>query len=466
MSSKSRAQEPPTRQISLMSQKRTFRGWLIIIFAVGLLIRIPVLIPVINNPDVAILASDSREYLALANNLIEFGVYSAEKDPPPLPVEHNRTPTYALFLLPFVYIWGEVPAIPVTILQLILGAGIGCLAGLLGKQLLNESVGVMAGWVAILSPISVVMSAFIYTEIVFTVLLLGGLCLMLYGIDNQRRWSVFFAGALLAAATLTRPILLPILLVIGFGALLYAGFDRRRVVYALGTIFLAYILVTPWMARNAQQFGRFSLTTISDTNLYYYNAASLRAHLTGQSLDDARLELAVRLEQMEPDDSRWPAARERALAREIILQTPLAFAWYNGVDALNGFRPGFSFMLSLFAEPDAVGDIIRTFTDGTIRDALQVLHWQNAFILLAEVYMLAYLVILTLSMLAGAALLIVEKRWALLILALGVSSALLYLPGIASNARFRMPVEPLFAVVAAYVWFSMVQKFYSNEESR
>lgn len=452
----------------VIQQRKTlsFGQWLGILVVIGLLLRLPVVFAVVRQPDVAILASDSREYLALANNLIDYGVYSTEKNPPPLPLEHNRTPIYAAFLMPFVFIWGAAPLVPIVASQALLGLLIAPLTALFAAHFWGQRFGVIAGLIAVLSPMSAIMSGYVYTEVFFTLLLLGGLFLAVKSIANERWLTGVLSGLLLGSAALTRPILLPTLSIIAIGLLFYVLKQKNGLPYAAAIICVSFLPLLPWMARNATLFGRFSLTTISDTNLYYYNAASLEAHLTDQSLDETRQRLAIELESIDAEGSRWPAARERELARGIILDTPLAFAWYNGVDAINGFRPGFSFLLSLNGQDDSVAVAVRTFTDGTFADAIQVVREQPIGVMLLQLYMVIYLLVLLLMLLGGIVILFIERQWHILLLCLGISGALLYLPGIASNARFRMPVEPLMATIGAYGIVFIAQKLMAKDSLR
>ncbi|MCC6905239.1 MAG: hypothetical protein IT326_05295, partial [Anaerolineae bacterium] len=210
------------------------------------------------------------------------------------------------------------------------------------------------------------------------------------------------------------------------------------------------IIVAPWLIRNQIHFGRFSLSSIGDNNLYFYNATSLYGHLNGLTFEEAQQVFEERWAAHQPWMDRWPNALEGRLAREYILAHPFAFAFYNGVDALNGLRPGFSYFLSLLDTSKQTQLAIRSFQELNIRTAPQVWLSQGGVIKAIQVYMAAWVVVLF----AGAGsglwrLLAIERRWdtaLFLILAL----MLLYLPGAASNARFRMPVEPLLALFAAY----------------
>jgi hypothetical protein len=185
-------------------------------------------------------------------------------------------------------------------------------------------------------------------------------------------------------------------------------------------------IVGPWVARNGILSGQFVVSAIDRVNLLYYNAASLEAHRLGISIDEARNRLNERVTaQTDPSADGYTE-----VAREVILTHPLAFVWYNGLDALNGLRPGFTFMRSL-----AGVSMDRSGTGPPVG--------------VIEIYMGMFVAALAVGSLAGWVVLTLRREWRSLVLLALIPVLLLYLPGLASNARFRAPVEPFLAIAAA-----------------
>lgn len=405
------------------------------------------MISIFSEPQRAILASDSRQYLGLAAILASHGVFS-QTPPPPLQPEVLRTPGYPAFIAPFMLLWGPQPLKALVAAQAIIGALTAVGVALLGRWLFDERTGSLAGVTYALAPMSAVMTGYVYAETLFAACLVGGAVLLVRGLEDERWWLSAAGGVLFGMATLTRPIgllLLPLLILIPLTRVPLRSAWR----YALALIASFMLVVGAWMGRNAFYFGHFGLTTISNLNLYYYNAASLEAHRLGISLEEARAMLAERLSEQPPDDSRWPGSREGALARSIILEHPVAFAWYNGLDALNGLRPGFSFMLGLLDESGGTRDPISAFIAGDIPAILTAMRGQRVVILLLEGYMLLFTGLLVGLSVAGSLMLLLRRRWSEVVLLALIPALLLYLPGIASNARFRAPVETFLAILAA-----------------
>jgi 4-amino-4-deoxy-L-arabinose transferase-like glycosyltransferase len=431
-----------------MSERpRSFRSILLIVLLVALLARLPVMLAVVRHPGRAILGSDARQYLGLAANLARYGVFS-ETPPPVLEPHILRTPGYPTFISLFVPLWGARPLGPLGVAQWMIGAGVALGVAALGCRLFGRRVGALAGVVYALAPISVVMTGYAYAETLFAAWLVGGALLLAAGLDRGQWWLSGLAGLSFGAAALTRPIglpLIPLLLAIPSARLPLRRAWRHTLALLVGFMLLA----GAWMARNERHYGRFSLSIISDLNLYYYNAASLEAHRLGIPLDEARTQLDERLATWPVGDDPWPAAPQGALARATILAHPIAFAWYNGLDALNGFRPGFSFLLGLFDPSAERREAVAVFMEGRIPDALAALRAQAALILALEGYLLIFVAALAALSLMGLAVLLLRKQWMEVILLALLPTLLLYLPGIASNARFRAPVEPFLALLAA-----------------
>jgi 4-amino-4-deoxy-L-arabinose transferase-like glycosyltransferase len=431
----------------MTDRPRSLRSLLLIVLLVALLARLPVMLTIVHHPERAILGSDARQYLGLAANLARYGVFS-EVPPPILEPHALRTPGYPAFIALFVPIWGVRPLGPLAVAQGIVGALTAVGVAVLGFRLFNRRVGALAGFACALAPISVVMTGYAYTETLFAAWLVGGVLLLLTGLDRGQWWLSGLGGLAFGAAALIRPIglpLVPLLLAIPLARLPL----RRAWRHALALLAGFMLLAGAWMARSYAHFGRFSLSIVGDLNLYYYNAASLEAHRLGIPLDEARAQLDEQLASWPARDSLWPAARQGSLARATILAHPVAFAWYNGLDALNSFRPGFSFLLGLFDPSADRRDVVAVFMSGGIPAALAALRSQAALILALEGYLLLFVAALVVLSLVGLVVLLTRKKWMEVILLVLIPALLLYLPGIASNARFRAPVEPFLAILAA-----------------
>lgn len=409
------------------------------------------------DPERAVLGSDTDQYLQVASILFEDGKVGVIT-PTGFQPEIIRAPGYPVFLSLFMPIWGRRPLGAVIVVQAILGALIAVGVALLANRLFDTRTGLAAGIIYALAPMSIIVTGFAYTETLFAALLVGGCLLLIYGQDDDKWPLSLLSGLAFGLATLTRPIgqmMFPLLVLIPMlrGPLKQTW--RHTLVMAI-----AFMLpVGGWMARNNSYYDRYSLTVIGDLNLFYYNAASLEAHYNDISIDEARERLNERLANTPGDGTRWPANRQAAIAHEVIYSHPLAFAWYNGVDALNGLRPGFSFMLKLVNHVDDDYDPIRVFMGGDLPAMLDTLRSQAVVIALIELYMLLFVGVLVVGACAGAVILLIRRRWVEMIMLGLIPALLLYLPGLASNARFRAPTEPLLAILAAITLVELIRLY-------
>ncbi len=434
-----------------------FKRALLLIFILALTARAGVLVAILPDSERAVLGSDTDQYLQVASILHEdgrVGIITSTGFRP----EIIRTPGYPVFLALFMPVWGTRPLGAVIVTQVILGALIAVGVAVLANRLFTSSIGLAAGLIYALAPISIVLSGFAYTETLFTALLVSGVLLLIEGQDHNKWLLSLLSGLIFGLATLTRSVglyIFPLLVVF----LMLRGEIKNTWRQALVMVTAFILLVGGWMARNNFYYDRYSLTVISDLNLYYYNAASLEAHRQGISIDESRKMLNERLADTPGDGTRWPANREGTIAREIIFAHPLAFAWYNGVDALNGLRPGFSFMLKLVNHVDDDYDPIRVFMGGDFSAMLDTLRSQDVGIVLVELYMLLFVILLVIGACAGAVILLIRRRWDEVVLLGLIPALLLYLPGLASNARFRAPTEPLLAILAAVTLVELIRLY-------
>lgn len=424
---------------------RPLHSSLLLIFLVALAARAPIVWGLA--PDFSRLLdySDSQQYFGLAQNVEAIGVYTLSTAPPYLP-EVWRTPGYPLFLALLIRIGGPEPLWLVVATQALIGATTACGVSALATLLSGARAGVWAGGIYALAPMPVVMVGYMYAEVLFSAALIVSLLVLIAGLRRCRIALTGMAGAVYGLSILIRPIGMPVLFLLAavpfLGLPFKAAWKHSAAFLVAGLVFLS-----PWLIRSYRNYGRLGLTSISDNNLYYYNAASLHAYLTGLTFDEAQAELADRLERTPLPEDRWPTAREGILARQIILAHPFAFAWRNGLDAANGLRPGFSYMLSLFPPASPVRNPIEIFRSGTPGEILSVLWRQPLMILVMQAYMAIFVGVLAATSAIGCIALTAQRQWLELTLLAAVPAAFLYLPGIAGNARFRMPVEGLLIVL-------------------
>lgn len=444
---------------NVLRANRIPRSWLLILL-LALIVRGLVFSAILSDPARLFYYLDSEQYLDAAQGLVETGRFGTFGEDGAFQAEVWRTPGYPVFLAVLIGVsQNPMPLALAAAVQALIGVavtlGTMVLAYKLSAQMGLDSkrIAILAGGLYALAPISAVMTAYLYAEIVFSAWMLAAALLIVLALEHRRIGLAALAGVCYGAAILTRPIgllLIPLLVLLPFSDTQPpSGEVKSQTIlrsgsYAAALLVGLMLLTGAWLYRNYHYYGRFALASVSDSNLLYYNAASLEAHRQGIGIDEARDQLYGRLGNMLIPASRWPFGNDGLVARQVIMEHPISFGWYNGIDALNSLRPGFGFMLSVVGEdlslspPDLWGQG----------------RWP---LLVLEGLMLLHLLIMVAGFLIGWVVLVVRRRWLALLLLGVIPALLLYLPGLASNARFRAPVEPFLVIAAAIGWMTLVK---------
>ena len=339
-----------------------------------------------------------------------------------------RPPGYPA-ILAVMRLMHDSPAF-VSLLQTGFGIAVIGLTYFVGKKLGGEAVGALAAWWVALSPILVIDSSVILTEVPYTAFLLLAVYfvapLVEHGTLGNRRWAG--AGLTLGLATLIRPISLyaPIAVLVA----LAASRSRLRNL-ASGLVFLVAFSVPVglWMARNHAVTGVATISTIQGINLAYYRAAGAIAAEQGSTVEQARAQIISRV-TAESEPGMNPAELSQVESRvglEEIAEHPAGYllAAAKGL-ALTLFGPARSHIQERFHSTPI------EFLAGP----LSILSAASASLLV-------------LAAGVGMLLWIREKRWrALFILLVPTAYLLLIGAGQEAWARFRIPVEPLLAILA------------------
>jgi len=197
-------------------------------------------------------SSDSVTYDTIAWNLARgmgfqlagsSGLYPTAFSPPGLP-----------FVLSLLYRTVGHSFLAAVVLMCVLGALVPAAARALGRAMFGPAVGRIAGWLVALDPLLVFFSGYVMTESLFTLLLLVALVVSVSWLKRPSGARALGAGLLWGAATLTRPVALPLPVLtlawawgpLGLGL---SGAERRRqaALLLLGTA----LCIAPWTIRNA-----------------------------------------------------------------------------------------------------------------------------------------------------------------------------------------------------------------------
>ena len=256
-------------------------------------------------------------------------------------------------------------------------------------------------------------------------------------------WLLLGAGA--GALVLVRVVWLPFLPVLA----LYVAWRRRRRATA-GFLLGACLVLGGWMARNEWRAGYPGISTAGAVNLGRYQAAAVTARANGTAFAEEQRRIDDRLAAA-PDQAAQGRLAAR-LGRQAWLEHPWLFTRVWLVADIRNLLPATGDALRYFGVPVGGAGTLAAWQSGGWRTALNGYFggapWALALALPDTLAVLAKYM----AALAGAFWLWrrTPQRRPELLLALTLLVWLLLAPGVAAHPRFRVPVEPLLAVLAAW----------------
>lgn len=394
------------------------------------------------------------EYIMLARNIAENGVFSVSPEAPFFP-DAYRTPGYPIFIVPFL-IFGTLMPYMLIVANIILAALSGLLVFAIGKQLFARStIPFLAALAFVVEPVGATrLTMLIFPDVLFTFLML----LSLYTIVRfSEMRNIFVSGLLLGSAILVKPIaqFLPLLflavLAVAQRASLRAFLLKTAPVFLCG----AALLVIPWSLRNFSHFHTFQLASIGHYTFYITNVPYYYAHKEQRSAFSVSEEFFERLPKKENH------IRQRSFAYSDILLAPFfsvlredfwGYARFHAQQTAkffltDGLRDAARWMGGGVLDNSGVyfGTLAAQRKFGDIGRALARPDPSNLLFLAGTLFWSFVFFFTLVSFVVG-----VRRRQYLLIIffIFALYFAVLTAPDV--NARYRYPVSPFLFFLAAY----------------
>jgi hypothetical protein len=419
---------------------------------------------------------DSREYIALARNLVSSHSFTRDTVPPFRP-ELFRTPGYPLLLAAsfMVHRWPQRPLsdstsfiVQALLVQLLLSLSTVWLTRKLGLELgLGPVSSAFAALLVGLSPNLAFLSSKLISEALFTPMLLVCVLLLNRYRLNGRALDLIGTGVCCGLLILVRPIATFFPFLIALYLLWLAVVPRliahrSSLIAPFALLASASIVIAPWVIRNGTRTGRYIISTASEHNIYLYDAATVLAAEKGITIPQARdsmmAEAQTRFGPIDTNDEATMWQRLAAVARPHFFRRPTLAApvWLFGVfaDFLNPISVG-PLLIHSGATPAAgsanlLQSSLALLVKGKVTQAFST-AWRvrvgGAPLFILVVLACAALFNLILIWFGFASLVLRRTRglfWLLL--------PILYftfLTGTVGDARFRAPIEPLLCLFAA-----------------
>lgn len=430
----------------------------VVIFFVALLLRLILFLIAVPHPD-RFVEVDSREYDALAKNMIRSGVYSMSQGPPFLP-DVLRVPGYPVFLSLFYLLFGEGPCWPI-VGQLLLGALTCLLTYRLASRLFSAKAGMIAGLLLSFDLLSINFNNLLLSETLFTFLLLLGLYFLWRGLERHSISDLLLASVSIALTPLCRTVGLYFFVALALLVFFHRGWDlAHRLGRVLIFVLFPLLAISAWSYRNyrAADFPGFSLS--GNYNLLFYRAAAVEAELEGTSFEEKQREMMLQFaefdgEEMKSEYEYLRTARKNSMYRDravkIITEHPLVFLKIEAWGMFNMlFTPTRSSLAALLGVP--TGEPIFLFWKSRSLDEIIAGLRSSPLLFL----LLIFLQLLFLVVMWGAVLVTV---WQLLRQRENLRLVFLLLPicyfafasgGPEAYSRFRVPIMPYLIILASY----------------
>ncbi len=418
---------------------------LFILLVLAALIHAIMFLTVIQHPERAI-RRDSGDYIQVARNYLAGHGFSSRIEPPYLP-SAVRTPVYPL-VIAFIYQLFGINNLALVLAQVGMSLLIVGLTYWLGLLVFLETEAWIGALLFALSSAPAVYAVFIMSETLFSLLLILALMsLALYRQRKQTAW-LFVAGIFTGLTILCRPVAtyFPVLAI---GLVWFAQPDNWRKFTARAILFVVAcaLIVGPWVWRNMRQLGIPAISTISSSNLLFYNAVALKADLDGVGQAQA---LSAMQTQVSAELAKRGGLENEAIQTQlynewgwqIILAHPLRYAVIHLENDLNNLLPDVTDFLELIGVTQGARGTLGVLNQRGLLAAIDHYFGDRIWLISLVLPWIALLGIIYLTGMLGMYALARRKAWFGLALLLFPVLYFLLLPGAPSNPRFRVPVMP------------------------
>ena len=395
---------------------------------------------------------DSDGYCQLARSLADRGEFSMAGRG-----EIFRTPGYPAFLLAADALSGTW--VGALVAQVLLDTALVLLTVLLGRLLAGSRLGLIAAAFQALSPVAIAASCRLLSDSLYALLLTSVVLLLISHFKTGRWRSLIAAAVVMAAACYVRPV--GLVMAATCAAVLLCRPKRFRRAGAFAAIVIAAI--APWVARNAVVADYVGFSSFATDSMYNYSAPKLLAGTEGisdQAAADRMQADLHRHRQADALDTPGDLARyRRREALKIITARPWTYAKIHACGCLAFWLPGATDVLEVAGLTTGQRGTLAVFQQrGLVAAAGHYFAGNIAAMILAAV-----MSVLPAAKYLGVMMSLAKRfrpgisaaGWLMLLLV--AVSALA--GGPAATARFRLAVEPLLSLAAAYGAIVLIEMF-------
>lgn len=209
-------------------------------------------------------------YFEISRNLTEGKGFTDKVDPPFSP-DPLRPPVYPFFIAGILLLFGSYWA--VLVIQLLISSVIPLLGmSIVNKVIPSNKIAISVGILLAIEPYSALFSSIFYTETVFIFLFFLFLIFFFNYFKNSSYRNIIWASLFLGLATLAKPTVQFLPIVIPFFILWHfrKAISKKLILQIIIFIGLFMITISPWLYRNHKEFGVVGMSSQPAFNLYLY----------------------------------------------------------------------------------------------------------------------------------------------------------------------------------------------------
>jgi len=407
---------------------------------------------------------DTFSYMKSAKELLAHGQFSGNGVP-----EFFRTPGYPVLLIPGIFL-GNVEIVTIAI-QIVLSCLTTYLVFRISMFLFkNTRVALLSAFIYAIEPVSILYASKLLSETLCAFLTtLFMYCLLKY-FKTESPKVLVLASIILSASVYVRPAgyYLPAVIAL---VLLVWSFKRRKAVivaHALGFLICSLLIIGLWQLRNYREAGYSGFSSVSDYNLYCYQAASVLAVQQGIPYYEMQHSMGCPDKDIylrkHPEQSSWDRGKiYRSMGREgmkIILRDPATYCLIHVKGMVRTIiDPGVSEYLIMFNHYSWSGGLLGQILDHGLFATIKELARTTPVFLLSMMAVLGLFLVVSLS---SAAMALLYKDFPYGVSATAILCILVYYLVVSGGPvgyhRFRLPIIPMISVFSGYGLFLVYER--------
>jgi 4-amino-4-deoxy-L-arabinose transferase-like glycosyltransferase len=433
-----------------------------------------------NIENTKVLASDSKGYEQVAENILHYHSFAPLKDT----VDINNfselratgfimchpdgwmMPVYPVFLAGVYSIAGIKPYIAILIQIMLSLISVILIYRICTLLFQNTKIASIAALLFALDIHSVYSSTEMLTDTLFVLLFLAGIYYFLKGMTAGKLGIICVGALFMGLACLTRLLVLMYPVILLFVLLVFSEQNRKWKLQAIMSYIVIFAFLNgTWSFRNHSQYGHWELTAHGGWTLLMFNTSLTSERITHENIDSIRVAFQEQADSMgfrKSKDIFEQSEMYRKIASKYIMQHKGTYLLTNLQGCLNMF-----FSLGNMGMAKTFG-WAKTGPSGNFAELTSKRMGQN-FSSGKREALLGILIMLVLAVqYIGAVYGIIKLSMArnFIFVSLFILTVIYFaaITGVLGSYRFKLPLVPLICIAAGYGYYKMTEIWKSRKE--